>query len=211
MAVGDARAVLDGVEPTIRPIVLPGPRVRDKLAAGVPLLHGEEVYLDGGAVRATWDGLLDALGETGQEATEVAAVRAALAGHRLHAEHATVEALVNHPEHVAEIALLADVPTGIVQRLADLAARPVLAAYARQLAPALRLAPWSRTFCPICGAVGEHADRATGDGASRLRCGRCATAWDVQRVAGDAIADAGAAFRLELADSETEWDGFDDD
>src|SRR3712207_4208330 len=172
MAVGAVSAILNAVEPATRPVVLPGPRVRDKLADGVPLLHGEEVYVDGGAVRATWDRLLDVLSELGGASSDVAAVHVALAGHRLHAEHATVESLVSHPEHIQEIARAADAPPDLVECLADLAARPVLAAYARQLAPALRLAPWSRGYCPICGAVAEYADRTATEDTLPLRCGR---------------------------------------
>ena len=244
-------SVLDGLAPGIRPVVLPGPRVRDKLVAGVPLLHGEEVYVDGGAVRETWDRLLDALAETADDAADreadLAAVRAALAEHRLHAEHATVEALASHPEHVHEIARVAGAPADLVLRLADLAARPILAQYARQLAPALGLAAWDRGYCPICGAWPVRAERPMAGGEVRLRCGRCITAWpasartcqhgpplveaaverptfsallghaDVPLAGGRAsgsprdTALSEAGFRLELADGEGEWDGFDDD
>lgn len=278
-------AVLDSIALETRPIVLPGQRVRDKLTAGVPLLHGEEVYVDGGAVRATWDRLLGVLAEADEWNDQVVDVRAALAGHRLHAEHATVEALVSHPEHVREVAGTADAPIGLVALLADLAARPPLAAYAQQLAPALGLAAWERGYCPICGGWPARGERAgDGDDSRRLRCGRCVTGWaarvtacpfcglaeplrtpepstdegrqtaevgygtahlgcracerwlplvdasadpptfadlldrgsvsltrDASQSGPGGISPAGAGFRLELADGEAEWDGFDDD
>lgn len=271
-------AVLDSSAPPIRPIVLPGQRVRDKLASGVPLLHGEEVYVDGGAVRATWDRLLRVLAEADEWNGVVVDVRAALAGHRLHAEHATVEALVSHPEHVREVASIADAPVELVALLADLAARPPLAAYARQLAPALGLAAWDRGYCPICGGWPVRGERTGDEARVRLRCGRCRTDWatstevcpfcgldgslgtrepldhagghdagqvlcracerglllvavsaepptfadllggDGMGLSRDAtlagpgpVPLAGAGFRLELADGEAEWDGFDDD
>ena len=203
----DAASVLDSVSPEIRPIVLPGPRVRDKLATGVPLLHGEEVYVDGGVVGGIWDRLLTLFADAEEWQSDVPLVRQALARQRLHAEHATVEALVSHPEHVREIALAADVPAGLVEYLSDLAARPVLAAYARQLAPALGLAAWERGYCPICGALPAH-DASFDDGVEgRLGCVRCATCWAPPR----SVSTPEAGFRLELADGEAEWDGFDDD
>ena len=180
-ALRSAAAVLDAVTPEARPIVLPGQRVRDKLAAGVPLLHGEEVYVDGGVVVEIWDRILAALADVGTRAADVTAVRAALAGHRLNAEHATVEALVSHPEHVREIAAAADALADLVLTVADLAARPVLAAYARQLAPALRLAAWERGYCPICGAWPVRGERVSKGATLRLRCGRCTTGWEPER------------------------------
>ena len=203
----DAATVLDTVAPQIRPIVLPGARVRDKLAAGVPLLHGEELYVDGGVVSATWDRLLTLFGDAEDWQADVPLVRQALASHRLHAEHATVEALVSHPEHVREIALAADAPVGLVEYLSDLAARPVLAAYARQLAPALGLAAWDRGYCPICGVPPVRGEQSEDGVDARLRCDRCDTAWTPTRPA----TQPEAGFRLELADGEAEWDGFDDD
>ena len=207
----EAGAVLGAIQPTICPVVLPGSRVREKLAAGVPLLHGEDVYLDADAVSATWERLLGVLAQAGEAPSDLAAVRSALACHRLHVEHATVEALMRHPEHVQELARDAGLSVDLVQRLADLAARPVLAAYARQLAPALRLAPWSRRYCPLCGAPPNHDSQAGDDDAVRLVCGRCATGWALERGAGDDKNLAPAEFRLELADGEAGWDGYDDD
>ena len=270
-------AVLDSVTPATRPIVLPGQRVREKLAGGVPLLHGEDVYVDASAVGVTWERLLTVFEAADDWTAKIDGGRAALAGHRLHAEHATAEALVSHPEHVRDVALAADAAPDLVERLATLAARPVLAAYARQIAPALSLAAWDRGYCPICGAWPVRGERSVDAADLRLRCARCATGWALApsacpfcqmidapvgtvaamhgqdtattpgcRACGRALPlvesseDApalgallrpddvgsardepagvpgplhlpGAGFRLELADGEPDWDGFDDD
>jgi FdhE protein len=101
--------------------------------------------------------------------------------HRLHAEQLAGEALAGHGDHIAELAVPADVPPALLETLADLAVRPLLVAMAERLGPGLTLRPWERGFCPICGAWPLYAERATDT--SSLRCSRCLTcwAWDLPR------------------------------
>lgn len=178
-------AVLSSVDlhaAPIRPIILPARRASDKLNRGTPLLHGEDVYLDEGFIRDVFGrllGLLESRPGIGRLAAEIAEAADA---HRLHPEHVVVEGFVNHPDHLQQVAADAGVDHELLATLADLSARPILAAYAEQLAPALERGPWGRGYCPICGAWPSLAELRGAEPDRHLRCSRCGCAWAVPRL-----------------------------
>lgn len=160
-------------------LTLPGQRVRDKLSAGVPLLHDEDVRIDPEIVHSAWREGLRSDSRSGLDGAEheVEVVQHALDTHRLHAEHVTAEALAGHAEHVRAIAQAARVSDWFVEGLANAAAHLILRGYAELLGPALTLGDWQRGYCPICGAWPWQFVRAASGGPGRLLCGRCGTAW----------------------------------
>jgi hypothetical protein len=223
---------LDGVAPTTRPILLPAARARGKLAGGIPLLHDEDVYLDDGYARAAFERLLACALEQAELGDHAVGLADAAREHRLHVEHAVVEAFVGHWDHVEQLADQADVDRVLLAALVGLVVGPMLVAYAERLAPVLALGEWSRRYCPICGAV-PRASRGAGDGdgdMSRAACSRCSTVWLARRQASGRgeLADErsgaggghggqgghggpplrGGSFRLELAGGE--GDEYDD-
>ena len=199
-----------------RPIVLPIRRARDKLRRGVPLLHGENVFLDDGFIRDVFGQLVNLLRAGPDTAERAADVARAVHEHRLHVEHAVAEAFVNHPEHLDQVALEAGVSPELLAMLAQLSARPVLTAYAEHLAPALDAGreDWTRGYCPVCGAWPGLDEQRGADQLRHLRCLRCETAWLAAVDREDAVGGDGRqrsaqpGFRLELVDGE---DDFDDD
>jgi formate dehydrogenase maturation protein FdhE len=195
-------------------IRLPAHLVRARLAAGIPLI--DRVTLP---MPATVGGLFERLTEALLPEPGARQVLDALRSHRLHAEQLVGEAVVGHEDHLEQLAASAGVPPAIVRSLADVSARPFLQAVARRLAPALALAPWDRTYCPICGGLPipetDIRPRPNEHGVARVRCARCETpwAWALQDDRDDpAPRDervGAAGYRLEHGDPEGE--GFDDD
>jgi len=172
-------AVLDGADVQDQGVVLPGERVRWKLANGVPLLHDEAIEIPPSSA-SLFDRLAVAWLADASMRGEVERLRAAFTDHRLHPEQVLSEAVASHDDHLAALAEVAGVTAGLLTTLADLAARPWLTGVARRLRPALDLGSWEHGYCPTCGAWPLLAERVcTGDSAdgSWLRCGRCLTAW----------------------------------
>ena len=181
--------IVDWAEPGPVELRLPGDLVRARLAAGVPLLDRLDL-----PIPSSTAALLERLGVAmlADPATRQSAeaMLAALRGHRLHAEQLVGELIVGHDDHLAALAASAGVPEKLLVLVADLAARSILADVARRLRPALALAAWDRSYCPVCGGLPILAEqsstssppprtgvtRGLGVGAT-LRCGRCASAW----------------------------------
>jgi FdhE protein len=67
---------------------------------------------------------------------------------------------------------------GALATLAHLAAYPLLQACGRQLESQAPSA-WQHGYCPVCAAWPTLAERRGLDRSRRLRCGRCATQWEV--------------------------------
>ena len=177
-------AVLYAAPAPTRPIVLPARRARDKLRNGVPLLHGENVFLDDGFIRDVFGRLVNLLRTRPDTADRAAQVAVAADEHRLHVEHAVAEAFVNHPEHLDQVALEAGVNPELLAMLAQLSARPILKAYAEHLAPALDAGreAWSRGYCPVCGAWPGLAELRGAAQLRHLRCLRCGADWTVTHL-----------------------------
>lgn len=166
--------LLDCAELTAPPLLLPADRVRARLGTETPLLDGEAVQVPPAAVALLERLAVATLGDPAAR-SPAEAILSALQTHRLHAEQLIAEALAGHADHLAELAADVGVPSDLLGSLADLAGRPLLAAYAACLRPALALGTWAAGWCPVCGALPVFGERR-GDTA-RLRCGRCTTAW----------------------------------
>jgi FdhE protein len=85
-------------------------------------------------------------------------------------------------QDLAELATLADaagVEPGPLMSVAHLAALPLLQSCGRLLADQVSRS-WSHGYCPICAAWPILAERRGLDRSRRLRCARCAAAWEVQ-------------------------------
>lgn len=102
----------------------------------------------------------------------------AIRSHGLHSEQLIAESIVGHADHLERLAEAAGVATSLVDPVSEPGRpRPLLAAVAERLAPALALQSWTRGYCPICSRrpiLAERHGGSVGGPSARLRCGRCA-------------------------------------
>ena len=143
-------------------------------AADTPLLHHRTLRID--AARA--QRVISDLAMTASELDGATSLR----GYRPSANEALqlIGAAVKHQE--AEIMTAAaerGIDGGALASLAHLAAMPVLRNAGHSLQSAIPQ-HWPHGHCPICAAWPIFAERRGLDRSRRLRCGRCAAAWEVQ-------------------------------
>jgi hypothetical protein len=158
---------LGAPSPSIR---IPLGRIQHKISIGIPLLHMESV-----AIPTGW--AVEMLGVIAGDGLAVS-----IKSGRLDATRALEEALVSHPEHVAELAEHAGVDDRELAIVAAAGVRPLLRNIARRLGPAFDLvAPgvaWTRGYCPVCGAWPSFVLGIDGNETTAV-CGRCGTTWPV--------------------------------
>jgi FdhE protein len=173
--------ILYELQPTVAP-ALPPERAADRLAAGVPLLRGEDLALDAGALRRRWVGVCAAVArhQAGGAATALAGavkrgqlpvegLAAAVLAGRIHEVHGRADAL--------------GLDAGLAATVLRFTLFPCLVSHNTVLAPLRAGAVWGRGYCPTCGSwplLGEfrglEQDRW-------LRCGLCAADWEFPRLA----------------------------
>ncbi|HEX6407711.1 MAG TPA: formate dehydrogenase accessory protein FdhE [Gemmatimonadales bacterium] len=125
-----------------------------------PLLHNRTLRVDAGPARA----LIDELGLRLSRADSLALLSAAIGG-----DTAIIQRLAAQLE----------VDAAALESRAQMAALPLLQACRQQLQSLLPQF-WSESYCPICAAWPVLAERRGLDRSRRLRCGRCATDWEVE-------------------------------
>lgn len=181
-------------EPRVEPFPLPRERVVAKVTEGTPLLHGEPAYVDvyyasdlfSRLVNVAQERIGDVAAEVGYGRLTEAATRGALPPEQLF-----TEAFVQHREHLAQLALSADVDADLLATLATLSVAPLLRAYGARLLPLLEQVidasldgvQWTRGYCPICGAWPSMAELRGVALKRHLRCSACASAWAAPRLA----------------------------
>jgi FdhE protein len=82
------------------------------------------------------------------------------------------------PAHLEAQGYTAD----LVLTLLRLALLPCLEQVAMQLAPLRATQPWGRGYCPTCGAWPVLAEQRGLEQLRYLRCGLCASSWEVDRL-----------------------------
>lgn len=151
------------------------PLSRERLADGLPLLHGQLLAADPERVRRLLVELATEAGRNGAD-TVLSGMRRALA--ETIAPLALLEASVRQDgERLAEVAATAEVESGLLATLAGLGALPLLQACGRAAAPLLAGVPWEAGYCPVCAAWPVLAEVRGLERTRWLRCGRCAAGW----------------------------------
>jgi FdhE protein len=138
-----------------------------------PLLHGQTLVLNQRNLRQLLEELVAQLESEG---------RRALASYRPTAAEtlALIAAAIRQDASTLEtMAIARDIEAGGLSSLAHLAALCVLQQCSSQIEAQLPL-HWQASYCPLCGAWPTLAERRGLDRSRRLRCGRCATDWEVQ-------------------------------
>jgi FdhE protein len=161
--------------------VLEAAQARARLAAGVPLLRGERLTLDGKALRQRWQRACTALEEIQPEAATVDLAVAVKSG-RLDLV-ALVEAVVaGRPEEARGQAEALGLDAGLASTLLRFAVFPHFTALAAKLAPLRQGAAWERGYCPTCGSWPLLGEFRGLDQSRFLRCGLCADGWEAARL-----------------------------
>jgi FdhE protein len=187
------QALTSARDPLVEAFPLPRARVVAKVRSGTPLLHGEPAVVDVHYAADLFGRLVDVVAdapdpELGQR---VGALVAAATGGRLDPERLFTEALVQHPDHLAELAVAGGVDPDLLSTLAGLSVAPLLRAYASHLLPLLDQADdgspdgaiWERGYCPICGGWPLLGELRGLDQAQFSRCAACGSGWRSRRLA----------------------------
>jgi FdhE protein len=151
-----------------------------RLAAGIPLLRGEPLVRDLPAFRRRWQRVCAAVQKSGNSAA--AALGEALRSGKLDAAELTAEAVAGRPGAVHARADALGLDPGLTATVLRFTLFPSLSRLAGGLAPLREGNPWAPGYCPTCGSwplLGEYRGL---DQARFLRCGVCASAWEVPRL-----------------------------
>jgi FdhE protein len=164
---------------------LPRERLAARLAAGMPMLHDQPLVIDLGFAMDLLRRLVRTMVDTGDDRTgvEAEAVLAVVVDGRLDAEQVFVEAFVQHPDHLAQLAVGSAVEPTTLRHLVELAVAPIRRRYASALANVLNqpgrtaMGAWREGYCPVCGSWPIAGDAEPHGPSRSLRCGACGTSW----------------------------------
>lgn len=208
--------------PEIEPFPLPREQVAMRVRQGVPLLHDQPVTLDVNFAAELFSRLVHELllrGLPDAEAKLHDVARAASSG-SMDPQQLFEEAFVQHPDHLAQLAVQAAADADLLTMLAGQAVAPLLRAYAEHLLPlieriddgTLHGAAWTSGYCPVCGGWPLLGELRGVELARWLRCAGCGSGWRTQRLVcvfcgnedyrqlGALAVDGEQRFRVEVCD-----------
>jgi FdhE protein len=157
-------------------------RATEKLYAGEPLLRGEDVPLDISAVEATILRLCQATGKHVEDSNDPTAIATAITHRELVVATLVRQAIGGETAAIRDRAIELGLNGSLLSTLLRFSLFPALTRLSAELAPLRGAADWARTDCPTCGSwplLGEHRGL---EQLRYLRCGLCATEWQVDRL-----------------------------
>lgn len=166
---------------TAPPVALPLERAQAKLCEGTPLLRGESLPLDDRAFRERWQRACAAL-ETHQPDGVAAALASAVRSGQLDPFAMLAAVLDGRPEQIRERAARLGLDPTLAVTLLRFTLFPIFTAMEASLGPVREGIVWERGYCPTCGnwpLLGEFRGL---EQARFLRCGLCASGWEVPRL-----------------------------
>jgi FdhE protein len=179
--------------PEVRAFPFPRELVASRLRQGVPLLHEQPVHVDINFAADLFSRLVNVLQQRDEPELRqgLETLVSAATGGALDPERLFVEAFVQHPEHVAEIASGAGLDAELLMAVSSWAVAPLLRGYAQRLLPLMERADdgtvegaaWTRGYCPICGGWPLLGELRGIELAQWLRCAACGSGWRGQRLA----------------------------
>lgn len=149
----------------------------EKLAAGLPLLRGEKVILDGNALRRRWQAVCKAVAAQNSNARAVADAYSSIGVADL-----LTEVLAGRAEEVHARADAHGLDAALTATVLRLAVLPVLAKFAAALENLREGCGWEQGCCPTCGSWPLLAELRGLDQGRFLRCGLCASDWPFPRL-----------------------------
>jgi FdhE protein len=195
----------------VEPFILGTETARRKLAAGLPLLPGENLPLDPAATRSLFIRLCRLVeGQTKQGLRSLFNLRQAapvqLLEQAYNGNDAVVRAAAARQIRQAVDRSYLDLPavwsalaagdtqavkllarplkldSGLLQTLAQNSLKPALRVWAQGAAAEVELDRWGRGQCPVCGSPPALSEIQGKEGARRLRCGLCGAGWSYPRL-----------------------------
>jgi FdhE protein len=166
---------------TLSPGLLTTEEARAKLTGGIPLLRGERLPVDPKAFRPRWQRACAAL-EAQQPDGAAAALAEAVRRGRLDPGEMAGAVVAGRPEAVRERAGALGLDPGLASTLLRFALFPLFTALEASLVPLRAGAAWDRGYCPTCGSWPLLGEFRGLDQSRFLRCGLCASGWEVPRL-----------------------------
>lgn len=153
-------------------------QAREKLAAGIPLLEGEDLDLDLPRLQQFFIRLC-ALASQQPDMASAERLRAAIADGSCAVEALLTPALAEDTAALDDIAAKLAIDAAQLQTLTGFLVSAALMGLARAYAPLLREAqtPWEEADCPICGGPPLLAELQGSSGERQLRCAACGAGW----------------------------------
>jgi FdhE protein len=161
-------------------VVLDAEHAMAKREAGLPLLRGEPVVWEAKPLVEQFVRLCGVMQAQGNQFA--AGLAQATKAGRFAVDELAAEVVAGDPNAVAARAVELDLDAGLAATLLRLALFPTMARLARELDPLLAPEDWRRGYCPCCGAwplLGEYRGLEL---TRLLRCGLCATEWEIDRL-----------------------------
>jgi FdhE protein len=140
------------------------PMSLDQASADLPLLHGRTLKVDG----ARTERLVRRLASKSRIRVGAGAAVPLLEA-----------AIRRDRDEIGVLARADNIDPGALTSVAELAALPLLRSCARALGDRVPRF-WPHGYCPICASWPILAERRGLDRSRRLRCGRCASEWEIQ-------------------------------
>jgi FdhE protein len=147
---------------------------RAKLAGGVPLLRGEPLAVDAKRFRQRWVRVA--------EVVPALALPGALDRGGLEPNELVAAVLAGEPQRVHDRAEALGLDAGLTATVLRWTLFPPLVAAAAALAGLRDGAAWPHGHCPTCGSWPLLGEFRGLDQSRFLRCGLCATGWEVPRL-----------------------------
>jgi FdhE protein len=142
---------------------------------GLPLLHQQTVRVDHDRQRRLFRSLVDLAASGGQQ--EIERLRRSVERGAIEPLELLQASIRQDPEAIASLAMAADVDSGLLTTLGQLASIPLLQACGRSAAPILEGLQWEAGYCPVCAAWPTLAELRGLERRRWLHCGRCGTSW----------------------------------
>jgi FdhE protein len=166
----------------IGPLDIPPERAAEKRAAGVPLLHGEDVPIDMPAVEAALLRMCQAAGPHLERPGDASAIAGAIRRRQLPVADIVRQTLDGAAAELREQADEQGLNGQLFGTLLRFSLFPALTQLAAEQAPPHGAAAWDPGYCPTCGSWPLLAEHRGLEQLRHLRCGLCASEWPAERL-----------------------------
>ncbi|MFL5241923.1 MAG: formate dehydrogenase accessory protein FdhE [Gemmataceae bacterium] len=152
-----------------------------KLADGIPLLRGENIAIDEGAVRQNWIAAC-AIVAKHQDSDAPGKLAEAMRSGRLNPADLVSRALAGDAQNLVQFWEATAVDPSLAGTVLRMTLFPLLTSLNQSLTPLRDGIDWRRGYCPTCGTwplLGEYRGL---EQLRYLRCGLCAASWEAARL-----------------------------